>query len=194
MRSDALRAPLASGPLASARILALAAAGLTACGSYVKVEVEGDTAGAPAWVRAPDLHERTIAAVGRAARVWEQGPLPDRLVIRFVHALPGRAGDTSRHGVTRWDDETLIQVTWTGHACLESSSLSHEVGHALRMDDPHEDARWCSAEFWNRMITALEVSLPATEPDPEGCATELAYQIRRLNLDQAYCGEEEEPE
>jgi hypothetical protein len=183
-------ARFAFGTPAFARVLAVAALGLTACGSYVKVEVEGDPASAPAWVRAPDLHDRTIAAVETAAIVWNEGALPERLVVRYVFAIPGRHGDTSHHGVTRWDDETVIRVSWSGHACLESSSLSHEAGHALRIEDQHEDANWCSAEFWNQMITALSVSLPATEPDPEGCAMELAYQVRRLNLDQAYCGGE----
>lgn len=158
---------------------------LAGCGRYIHVEVDSSTYERPAWVDAPDLRDRTVAAAEIAARSWG-GSLPDRLVIRFVPLMRGRMGQTQVSGVTRWDAETDVAISWIGRPCVESTVLFHEVGHAVGLED-HSAAQWCSSAFWNVAAMTVSAALPASEPDPERCSDAVAERFAHDNLEQSYC-------
>jgi hypothetical protein len=176
------------------RRTALLALGFAAMSSFVgcsdhpfRVEVApGYESSRPAWLSDPALHDRTRRAAELAARRWGGAAL-ENVTVLYVPGIFRCGYDGYFDGCTRrTGDEFVIELLWWGKACVEGTSLAHEVGHLGHED--HSDDRWCSEEFWDGMGEELRQSVPSSEPRTHDCLDSLGYRMRRQS-EQDYCGE-----
>jgi hypothetical protein len=112
--------------------------------------------GAPEWVRAADVAERTTSAADAAARAW--GGSRDSLdgwIVRYVGGdfidCDGTRADGCSSAGALGGGGTMRLLASASPTCLEATSLAHEVGHAVIGDHDHRDPRWRDSQFWRRM-------------------------------------------
>jgi hypothetical protein len=121
-----------------------------------------------AWVERDDLKPRLRAVLEASAAYW--GIAPDdlagwRLLLTEGLLACGERVDAS--GCTTTGDDT-IAVTANYYACIESSTLMHEIGHvALGGDEEHRDPRWHDEAALEALWAQLHAGL-APAPDCGG--------------------------
>lgn len=171
-------------------IIAIAASLLAACADHpLRVYVETDTG--PAWLFQHDVGERTKQVAEAAAAIWG-GTTFENVTIHWVDQVVGHcgAGQDSAHvigctettvGDTFHHDEVHIYVSvWA--PCPEATALPHEVGHVSVDKGGHTNPDWCSGDFWNAMIAALD----GLTPGDASCAHAIQEWYSE-SLEQTYC-------
>jgi hypothetical protein len=157
-----------------------------------------DLALAPAWVTAPDLRERTLAAADVAAIAWG-GNLTstDDTTVAFStdHYLSCAGSlalgcntasydllelrEAHRIEISVWSRPTdLVTQAQVLLPCVEASILAHEIGHSVIGDDDHRDPRWCDREFWEKVTLAMLRVVPKGD---RACLNEVLTELAYTN-------------
>ncbi len=94
--------------------------------------------GMPAFVSAPDFHDRFKRDLELSARYFGHDPA-ELAGLRIVLQSDWLSGE--KIGAYRPDDTTIV-VAVRDFPCLGATALSHEVLHYFILDRNHTDPRW----------------------------------------------------
>jgi hypothetical protein len=120
------------------------------------------------WVLGDDLKPRIRRVVEMAAAYW--GSAPEAVAgwrLLLAEGLLACGSCSTANGCTTTDDRT-VAITANFYLCIESSTLTHEIGHvALGGDARHEDPRWHDDDALRALWAAMHQGLPGA-PDCGG--------------------------